>query len=297
MGKTLMSNPPRSSFSLTGPSISLDPRVHAVRGDLADIALAGQLFAPHYARPMPMRCSAVSAMLHGTPSSDGKAISQLLYGEDFMVVDISAGWAWGYCRFDHYVGYVPEDVLCVPVETEVSAMVAVPAASLFESADANADRIGELPMGAMVRGNRDGDFVQTPLGFVHRDAVEAHFADAAAVAEQLIETPYVWGGRSGDGIDCSGLIQLSLALTGQSAPRDSDQQQHALGEEIAENVPLQRGDIIFFPGHVGIMADHETLIHATMHYGKTVREKLCDVIARVGEDHETPVLARKRISQ
>ncbi len=291
-----MNNPPRSTFSLSGPSISLDVRVHAIRGDLADIALAGQIFAPHYARPMQMQCSAISAMVREAPSRDAKATSQILFGEDFMVVDVSGGWAWGYCRHDHYVGYVEADALTQPVIAETSAIVSVLSASVFERADSGAHAVAVVPMGAQIRGTGDGDFIHTSLGFVHRDAVASHARDAARVAESLIDTPYVWGGRTSTGIDCSGLIQLSLALTGIFAPRDSDQQQQSLGETLPADAALQRGDLIFFPGHVGIMADGNTLVHATQHYGKTVGEPLADVIARVAAEHEVPVLARKRIA-
>lgn len=290
-----MTNPPRSTFSLSGPSISLDARVHAIRGDLADIALAGQIFAPHYARPMQMQCGAISTMVRETPSAEAKATSQILFGEDFMVVDISGDWAWGYCRHDHYVGYVEAVAVTQPVTAETSAIVSVLSASVFERADSSANTVAVLPMGAHVRGTGDGDFIATSLGFVHRDAVASHGGDAAGVAESLIDTPYVWGGRTSTGIDCSGLIQLSLSLSGVFAPRDSDQQQQSLGEDLPADAILQRGDLIFFPGHVGIMADGDTLVHATQHYGKTVREPLADVIARVGAEHPTPVLARKRI--
>jgi cell wall-associated NlpC family hydrolase len=289
-----MTNPPRSTFSLSGPSIALDPRVHALRGDLADIALAGQLFAPHYARPMQMQCVVISTMIRGTPTSDDKAISQLLFGEDFMVVDMSGGWAWGYCRNDHYVGYVPAASLAPPA-SGVSGMVTVRSALLFSAPDPSSNVTGTLPMGAVAVGKRDGSYVETSLGFVHEDALNGHYVDHVAVAETLVDTPYVWGGRAGDGIDCSGLVQLSLAVTGQSAPRDSDQQQDQLGTDIPDASPLKRGDIIFFPGHVGMMVDAQTFIHATMHYGKTVIEPLADVVARTALEHEMPILARKRL--
>jgi hypothetical protein len=290
-----MSQPPRASFSLKGPSITLDPRVHAVRGDLADIALAGQLFAPHYAKPVRKQCAVASVMIQDSPGAGGKAISQLLLGEDFMLVDVTGGWAWGYCRHDHYVGYLPETALKDPVEDE-GAVVSVREASLFVSPADDAPVSGSLPMGAVTHGAADNGFVGTPLGFVKASALDRSFDDAVAVAETLIDVPYVWGGRGGNGIDCSGLLQLSLALTGKSAPRDSDQQQAVLGTEIAADAPLLRGDVIFFPGHVGIMADSNDLVHATMHWGKVVREPLSDVIARFSAEHETPVLARRRLA-
>ncbi len=292
-----MNSSSRSHFSLTGPSITLDPRVHAVRGDLADIALAGQLFAPHYAVPMPKRCGVISTMTYASPSHDGKATSQLLFGEDFMAIDMSGGWTWGYCSHDHYVGYVPSETLVDSVSvSSAPAIVSVISASLYAKPDRESEIVGTLPMGASVSGERDGDFIETSLGYVRSKAVGGSFDDFAAAAELLIDTPYVWGGRCGSGIDCSGLVQLALALKGVTAPRDSDQQQEAIGNDIPAGAALQRNDVIFFPGHVGIMADSETLLHATMHYGKTVLEPLEHTIARIAKDHDVPVLARKRIA-
>ncbi len=289
-----MSASSRSQFSLSGTSISLDARTHAVRGDLADLALAGQLFVPHYARPMAMRCTAVRAALRDIAKPEGKQVSELLYGEDFMVIDIAADWAWGYCRHDHYVGYVPISDLIVSDDSETET-ITVREAVVFNTVAGEASDL-TLPMGAKISGAPAGDMIETAIGCIATGAIGATFDDAASVAEMLIDTPYHWGGRSAHGIDCSGLIQLSLALsTGLPAPRDSDQQQFGLGEDLPDGVPLARGDIIFFPGHVGIMRSGEELIHATMHYGKTVIEPLAEVIARIGKDHDTPILARKRI--
>jgi hypothetical protein len=293
-----MTGLPRSQFSLSEKSISLDARLHAVRGDLADLALAGQLFVPHYARPMAMRCAVINTPLRDVPSHDGKQVSELLFGEDFMVIDLSADWAWGYCQHDHYVGYVPAETL-IKGDAEDDPYEAHPItvreAALFTAI--GGDRCDKtLPMGTKISGPVSGDMIKTSLGYISADAVNGTFADAAAVAETLIDVPYHWGGRSAHGIDCSGLVQLSLALSsGLPAPRDSDQQQEALGEDMDSAAPLMRNDIIFFPGHVGIMQSADDLIHATMHYGKTVVEPLSDVIARTAKEHEVPVLARKRI--
>ena len=123
-------------------------------------------------------------------------------------------------------------------------------------------------------------------------------SDPIAFARTFIGTPYVWGGRGGAGIDCSGLVQRSVALRGVLAQRDSDMQRATLGEFLTEDAPLQRDDIVFFPGHVGMMTDAETLIHATRYHGKTVEEPLSEVIARVKEKNSgTGISARKRIAQ
>ncbi len=291
-----MTSSPRSQFSLDDRSITLDERIHAVRGDLADLALAGQIFVPHYARPMAMTCTVSDVLVRkeGRPESD--AVTQLLFGEDFMVVDISGGWAWGYCRHDHYVGYVPENALSQDNQGESAGIISVAHATLFEAADAASKQTGTLTLGAQVRGTRHGDFFETRLGFVHSDTIEANFKDRASVAMLLMDTPYVWGGRTSTGIDCSGLVQISCAFFGDSVPRDTDQQAAVIGTEIPEGAPFQRDDIIFFPGHVGIMADVDQIIHANVHHGKTVVESLDTVAARYAADHDgVGITARRRL--
>ena len=232
----------RNSFFLSGPSRTLDPRVNAMRGDLADVALAGKHFSPHYASPIERFCAIPFAPICDKPN--GGQVSELLAGEAFMLLDISGGWAWGFSKHDHYVGYIDAE-------------------TLSESA---------APVSAFTAG----------------DPVQA--------AHSFLDQPYVWGGRGGVGLDCSGLIQRSLAVAGIAAPRDSDMQQASLGTEIAAEAPLQRGDLVFFPGHVGMMVDTENLIHATRNEGKTLVEPLAAVISRIAENYETPILSRRRIS-
>lgn len=220
----------RNSYTLAGRSLRLDHRINAIRDDLADVALADKLFAPHYAEATLRRCTVPFAALRIKPNGD--QTSELLQGEGFMLLDVSGGWAWGYCAHDHYVGYLEADVL------------------------------GEA---------------------APRDESQADDAVAAALA--FLDMPYLLGGRGGAGIDCSGLVQRSFATSGVALPRDSDMQE-ALGTAVKT---LQRGDLIGFAGHIGIMEDGETLIHATAHWGKVVREPLSDVAAR------TPILTKRRL--
>jgi cell wall-associated NlpC family hydrolase len=233
----------RKLFSLSGKSPRFDPRVDALRDDLADITLAGRLFAPHYADAVPKRCAIPFAPMFSKPG--GEQSSELMAGEHFMLLDVSGGWAWGWSAHDHYVGYIE-------------------ASALEEASEPN-------PVDA--RG------------------------DPLTIARSFLGRPYVWGGRGGAGIDCSGLVQRSVAGIGIKAQRDSDMQQASLGQVIEDGQDLQRGDIIFFPGHVGMMADQATLIHATRYHGKTVEEPLETVTARVAAKNDgVSILARKRIT-
>jgi cell wall-associated NlpC family hydrolase len=234
-----MSNP-RAQFALTTPSKTLDPRVHAVRGDLADIALAGRHFSQHYAAPVPRLCARPWTPICTTPG--GVQSSELLSGEGFMLLDTAGGWSWGWSAHDHYVGYV-----------ETAA----------------------LAEGASI-------------------AAEAG-RDALAIARSFLGMAYLWGGRGGAGIDCSGLVQRAMAAIGVAAPRDSDMQAASLGSLVPDKTP-KSCDLVFFPGHVGLMADDVTLIHATRHHGKVVEEPLAEVVARISAKRGEGIVAVRRVA-
>ena len=257
-------------FSLSGPSLILDERVHAYRRDIADIALAGQIFAPHYAKPLIRGCGTRPAFVHPKPSFEVPPSSELLPGEAFAVLEISGGWAWGYCRHDHYVGYVEAIALVdAPPPTHI---VAAPEALILPEPDIHVPALAKLPMGSRITGHEQSDFLATDIGFVSFTQVRpigAQEHDPVLVAKRLLGAPYLLGGRSPRGIDCSGLVQVSLGFCGIPAPRDSDQQR-ALGEELAEADALRHGDLVFFEGHVGMMVDETNLIHATAHSGRVV---------------------------
>lgn len=287
----------RISFHLDGRSVSLDRRINAVRGDLADISLAGVLFAPHYAKAEAMQCSASAAFLRESGAHDASAVSQLLHGEIFHVLDVTGDWAWGFCDHDAYVGYIERSALDAHPAPTTHRVIAR-TAPLFAQANIKSPVIAQLPAGSLVGGQAEGDFLATAQGYLHmRHALfiaEAEL-DWVAEAEKQIGQPYVWGGRGAGGIDCSGLIQLALGQAGVRVPRDSDMQRESIGEAMAAGDQLQRGDLIFFPGHVGIMTDAEHMLHANAYWMNTVIEPLADVIIRLKADHAEPVLARRRI--
>lgn len=276
-------------FRLEGPSLVLDERLHAYRRDLADVALAGHLFAPHYARPLVRSCGSHRTFVYPTPGSEGEPSSELLPGEEFAVLEVSGHWAWGYCRYDHYVGYVEAIALVEPLTP--THIVAAAAAPILPEADVHAPAIAQLPMGSRVCGHESHGFLAIDSGFIpytHVREIGAWEHDCVHVAERFLGAPYLLGGRSLHGIDCSGLVQLSLGLCGVHAPRDSDQQR-SLGSPLDADAPLASGDLIFFEGHVGLMKNGTDLIHATGHHGKVLIEPLATVAARV------PILDRRRL--
>jgi len=286
----------RRRVKLDGVSHRYDARVRAIRPDLADVALAELYFAPHYAAPVPRRCTAPSTMLLSAPDADAGAVSELLHGETFYMLDARSGWAWGYCAHDHYVGYLAIDALGDPDETSHATRSDAP---VFAAADFKSPVRAVLPSGAKVGGTVEGAYLATGEGFVHLNhlrARDAHEADWATVAERALGMPYVWGGRGGLGADCSGLIQTALGACGIAVPRDTDQQAAAVGTALAEGEALRRGDIVFFPGHAGLMLDAERIIHANSFAMAVTIESLADVTARFATEHEQPVTARCRIT-
>lgn len=287
-------------FVLSGPVADYDPRVTPIRGDLADIALAGRFFAPHYVAPQIHRVIGDGAMLRLSGAPDAVAVSQLLPGEAFALLDSGGEWGWGYGFHDGYCGYLRLDSIVQPAP-EPTHVVHARRALVFAEPSIKTPMVAGLPMGAQIAvlgTSKCGKFWQLADGWMsirHAVPLDARHCDPVERALQLVGAPYLWGGRGGDALDCSGLVQLVLGLAGQAAPRDSDQQMAALGRSLADDEPLERGDLVFFPGHVGIMRDSDTLVHANAYWMQVVAEPLTDVIARFPETTPQPVLARKRI--
>lgn len=289
--------PERTRFKLDGRSVALDRRTHAARGDLADLSLAGVLFSAHYARAVPLTCVAAGAPIFSAATATSEAISELLRGETFHALDVMTDWAWGFCGHDGYVGYISRDALDV-LETPTHR-INVESAPLFSAADIKAPIVDHWPGGAQFTGEAQGDFIACAEGFVHArhaESADVKASDWVAIAERYLGQPYIWGGRGHRGIDCSGLVQVALGQLGIAVPRDTDLQCEGIGAPIDSDAVLERGDLIFFPGHVGIMTDARTLLHANAYWMSVVKEPLADVVARLTETHAQPIIARRRIA-
>ena len=246
----------------------LDPRIHAFRHDLADIALAGRVIAPHYASAVIRSCGAHATFVRLAPNSEADAASELLPGEEFAVLEYAGGWAWGYCAADHIVGYVEAIALadhCTPTHLVCERCAPVAADDKITS-----PVLASLPMGARLHGEEHGACLTTEYGCVslsHLRPVAEHDEDPVVVAERLIGTPYLAGGRSFAGIDSGGLVQLALSLCGLPAPR-LPEQQRSLGDPVPEAAPSRRGDLVLFDGEAGLMIDDLLMIHACPSAGK-----------------------------
>lgn len=275
-------------FELQGSAIALDPRIHAYRSDVADVALAGRIIAPHYARPLIRACGMCAAPLRGRPDPDAMAVSELLPGEEFAVLEYAAGWAWGYCVSDHRVGYVEAIGLTAPVEP--NWIVCEASAPIHPEGGISSPILCRVPMGARLSGQERGPCLATDIGCVplcHLRPIGDFENDPVGVAERLLRTPYKAGGRSNRGIDCAGLVQLAYGLCGLPLPRETDQQQ-ALGEPLPEDEPLRRGDLVFSGNHVALAMSNDLVIHV----GFEAQEVTIEPLA-AARDGDAPIAIRR----
>ncbi len=282
--------------------ISFDPRLTPARPDLAAAHLAGKVPAPRYVAGRAMHLAIELTDLRDAPSHEARIESQVLYGENLMLYDAHEGWGWVQLGGDHYVGYLSLAGLAEG-ETQATHRVVANRTFIYPRPDIKAPILAALPLGAAVKlTGADGNFGRLASGgFViadHLMRVDEKAEDFVAVAEGLIGTPYLWGGKSCLGLDCSGLVQIALAQASIEAPRDTDLQQQALGHplplEAAESA-LKRGDLIFWKGHVGIMRDHETLLHANAHHMLVASEPLAVARARIRAKDAGDITMIKRL--
>jgi cell wall-associated NlpC family hydrolase len=234
--------------------------------------LAGRLFAPHYAAPLIRACGLIAAPLLAEPADGAEAVSELLPGERFAVLDVTAGWAWGYCLADHRVGYVEAIELAEALDP--THVVIEAQAPIQAGPDPLAAILSHLPMGSRLHGERRGALLEFEGGFVplaYLRPVGEREDDPVAVAQRLLGAPYRPGGRTCHGVDCSGLVQLALQLCGVDAPRDT-REQRQLGEPLADDAPLKRGDLLFCEDHVGMMVDDRMAIQVSWESRKVAVE-------------------------
>ena len=278
-----------------------DPRLHAYRPDLADEALRGQVEAPRFVHGSLKRIVAPVAALYKVPDALSERQSECLFGEDVKVFEEKNGFCWVQAQQDGYVGYIEQSKIG-SIGNQPTHRVNVPRTFQYRDADLRSPMISPLSMGSRIsvvgeaetRGTRyakldNGSFVV----FNHITPVSTLADDYVTIAESFIHTPYLWGGKSGLGIDCSGLVQLALMMTGRTVLRDTDMQQATIGKDIAPEDGLQRGDLVFWKGHVAIMVDSGTLIHANGASMDVRKENLDHAIERIAKNHSTPTGYRR----
>jgi len=264
--------------------VTFDRRITPARGDIAAEHLRGKVEAERYVLGCPRRIVAPSAPLRPNPQPDGSYDTEALAGELVTIYDEDEGWAWGQLQRDGYVGWLSANALDEPSPAPTHR-IAVPRSLAYPGAGFKLTPRSTLSLGAEVTVIRQvGDWCETAHGFVfaaHLVEIGIRVADWVSTAESLLGTPYLWGGKTGAGIDCSGLVQLSLAQAGITAPRDTDMQEVALGAPLSKDASLRRGDLVFWKGHVGIMRSAETLLHANAFHMAVASEPLAGATARI----------------
>ena len=270
----------------------LDKRVTPARPDLAAAYLRGVVPAPRYVEGEARRVVVDATPLRGEPNPENGYDTQALYGESVQVYEFDdEGWAFVQLERDRYVGYVSANALA-PIDLRFTHRVRTPRTIMYPARSIKTPPMHALPMMAQVCVmDIDGAFARIEDGgYVwadHLALLDEDEADFVAVAERFERAPYLWGGKTWDGVDCSGLVQIALQAAGIEAPRDTDMQAASLGEAIdpgADFEALQRGDLVFWKGHVGVMRDSLTLLHANGHHMQVAAEPFAQARARIAKN-------------
>jgi cell wall-associated NlpC family hydrolase len=268
---------------------AFDPRVTPARPDLAAKALEGKVSSKRYVEGRVMEVIAPQAPLRHEPRPDAPLDTEALCGERITVYDSDAeGWAWGQLAADGYVGWLPASGLAPPGPTPTHKVAALRTFA-FPGPSIKLTPVESLPFGARIAVAHIADrMAVTHAGAyvpaTHLKPIDENESDFVAVAERFLGVPYLWGGKTALGLDCSGLVQIALAACGVSCPRDSDMQEQAIGKPLAvtgAHSDFRRGDLIFWKSHVAIVRDHASLVHANACHMAVAIEPIADAIGRI----------------
>jgi cell wall-associated NlpC family hydrolase len=274
-----------------------DPRRNAYRDDLAAEPLRGRVAARRFVKGEPRQVVAPSLPLRREPRFDATLDTEALRGELVTVYDESEGWAWVQLSRDGYVGYVPGEGLTRTLVTPTHRISAL-RTYVYPEPDGKTPPLALLSLNAGIAAPRkEGKFLALEGGgFVvgsHAAPVGAFEPDFVTVAEAFVGTPYLWGGRTSIGTDCSGLVQLALEAAGHASPRDADMQAQELGRVIDRKGALRRGDLVFWEGHVGIMTSAKDFLHANAFHMAVAAEPFAQAKRRIkAAGHEVSCVRR-----
>lgn len=243
-----------------------DPNVNAYRPDLASTRLSGVVKARRFVDGERRQARLGTVPLRQAPSADARQVSELLFGEAFVVLEDKDGWSWGQCEDDDYVGYAESAALRTE-PLQPTHRIGALRAHVFSEPDLKSPALGCVSLGSLVAvTERSGSFAGlADGGWLHQvalaplDAVEPDFV---ATAMRYLGVPYLWGGRSALGLDCSGLVQIALNRADIACPRDCYMQLDTVGDGVPLDAPYRRGDLVVFSGHCGLMVDNSAIVHA-----------------------------------
>jgi len=280
-----------------------DGRLHAFRQDLADERLAGEVEAERFVAGRAATVGVPVADLRREPRPDAGLSTQLLLGDPVRVYEEREGWAWLQSERDGYVGYAGAGALG-PVPTSLpSHIVRVPRTFVYPGPDLKSPPLATLSLGTRLRVSDRAETRGTAYAILAGGGavVAGHVAglgdppvqDYVAFAESLLGTPYLWGGASAFGLDCSGLVQLAMHMAGRPVPRDSDMQAAAIGAALDPAGGLRRGDLVFWKGHVAMLTDPETILHASGHTMQVSREAFAEAKQRIAYLYGVPTGFRR----
>ena len=264
---------------------NLDPRLNAYRPDIADIRLAGKVKSLEFSEGDITCIIEPRVALRAKPELTAGFITEALLGNRVRVFEVKDGWAWGQMEKDGYVGYIPLDTLS-GICLKTTHRVCVPATYIYPRADLKSQPATRIFLNSQLSVDEEvGDWVALAGGgFVYQSHIcsaNVFSPDPVAMAEQFISVPYLWGGCTHDGLDCSALVQQSYHACGLECPRDTDMIEQAIGETGHNS--LQRGDLIFWDGHIGMMINAQKMIHTNAHHMRVCVESFDEAENRINK--------------
>ncbi len=281
---------------------SKDRRLNAFRDDIADKRLEKEVKAQSFVQGEIRRVNVPVAGLFKENNKKSEMQTECLLGEELRIFEHGNVMSWGQSLKDGYVGYIDTKALCTSTVKQTH-VVSAPRTFLYLQADLRGPVECPLSIGSKVNVVNEVEVRETKYSILesgkaiissHLSPIGQVYKDYVTVAEMLIHTPYLWGGTSGFGVDCSGLVQLSMIMAGQVVLRDTDMQQKTIGNQLSDNDKLQRGDLIFWKGHVAIMVDHENIIHANGSSMDVMVEPLEKAVTRIAQKYQRYPIERRR---